>query len=131
MVENLVMVSTRPATSADWQADYVFVHWGRDFQVAHAEAFPEQTTPGLTVGLGALGLSYILENGGTAYFPVRVVRPLIAEGRLFQVPDMPVMQRNTYVVYDANNPDRALLDKALTGLKEIAANGDASEKLGA
>jgi DNA-binding transcriptional LysR family regulator len=130
MVENLVMVSTRPEAAADWQSDYVFVHWGRDFQVAHAEAFPEQTTPGLTVGLGALGLNYILEHGGTAYFPVRVVRPLIAQGRLFEVPDMPVMQRNTYVVYDASNPDRALLDKALTGLKEIAANGEVSEKLG-
>jgi len=127
MVETLVMVSTRREPRADWHRDYVFVHWGRDFQVAHAEAFPDLTTPALSVGLGALGLRYILDNGGTGYFPIRVVRPYLNAGRLYRVADMPEMQRPAYVVYDPGNSDRPLLDTALSGLRDIAAAGQAGD----
>lgn len=127
MVETLVMVSTRADAAEDWSRDYVFVHWGRDFQVAHAEAFPQLATPALSVGLGALGLRYILENGGTGYFPAWVVRPYLAAGRLYCVRDMPTMQRDAYVVYDPARASRELLDKALTGLKEIASAGQATD----
>lgn len=128
MVETLVMISTRREPREDWFRDYVFVQWGRDFQVAHAEAFPDLATPALTVGMGALGLRYILDNGGTGYFPIRVVRPYLNEGRLYRVPNMPEMQRPAYVVFDPNNSNRPLLDTALNGLREIAAAGQAADR---
>lgn len=128
LVETLVMVSTRPDASDDWRDDYVFVHWGRDFEVAHAEAFPDLGTPSVSAGLGALGLRYILDNGGSAYFPIRIVRPHIAEGRLHRVEGTPTMQRTAYVIYDPGTPNRGLLDVALSGLREVAAAGQAEDR---
>ncbi len=76
--------------------------------------------PALSVGLGALGLQYILENGGSGYFPLRVVRPLLEEGRLFRVADASAIGRPAYVVYAANPADPELLDLALAGLRRVA-----------
>lgn len=129
MVETLVMVSTRANAGESWREDYVFVHWGRDYQIAHGEAFPDLGSTAVSVGLGALGLRYILENGGSAYFPIRIVRPLIAEGSLHRVEGTPTMQRVAYVVYDSGTSNRALLDQALKGLREVAAAGQAEDQM--
>ena len=69
--ETLVLVGTeaRPATKK-WLEDYVFVDWGDVFRDAHAEAFPEMETPALSVGHGELALYYIMENGGSGFFPL-------------------------------------------------------------
>lgn len=119
LVEQLVLVSTEDPSSRGWKNGYVFVDWGGEFKLAHGEAFAD-VTPAVSVGLGSLGLRYILENGGSGYFPVRVVRPLLAEGRLFRVPDTPVMRRPAYVVYGAAAGDESLLQLGLQGLREIA-----------
>ncbi len=119
--EVLVLVSTTErGVSAGWLEDYVFVDWGDDFRTVHGQAFPEMEAPAVSVGLGALGLQYILENGGSGYFPMRVVRPLIAEERLFRVPKTPTVRRPAYMVYAAHPADEALLELALEGLRRIA-----------
>ena len=124
LVEQLILVSTQaPAAAGSWEDDYLFVDWGRDFRLSHDQAFPD-LAPAVSVGLGPLGLRYILENGGCGYFPVRVVRPLMAEGRLFRVPDTPAMRRPAYVVYGASSSDEALLRLGLQGLREIVGEGE-------
>lgn len=123
LVETLVMVSTRTyAPGESWVDDYVFVDWGRRFRIAHTEAFPG-LVPAVSVGLGPLGLHYVLDSGGAGYFPVRVVRPLLKEGRLFRVPDTPAMHRPAYVVYDTDPSDPELIALGLDGLRRIAAQG--------
>ena len=118
--ETLVLVATdRRKLSEGWVEDYVFVDWGNEFRASHGEAFPEMETPAISVGLGALGLEYILKNGGSGYFPLRVVQPLIAEGSLFLVDSAPRLQRPAYVVYTENSRDQGTLDIALRGLREI------------
>ncbi len=62
--------------------DYVFIDWGPEFQTDHAAAFPELSKPGLNLDLGTLGIDYLLHARGSAYFPLRVVAPHVAEGRL-------------------------------------------------
>ncbi|MCP4315281.1 MAG: LysR family transcriptional regulator [Hyphomicrobiales bacterium] len=121
--EKLILVGTRKRkASMDWVEDYVFVDWGDVFLGAHAEAFPEMKTAAVSVGLGALGLQYILKNGGSGYFPVRVVQSLIDEGRLFELEGAPVLQRPAYVVYRTDPVDQLVLDTALDGLRSIAAS---------
>jgi DNA-binding transcriptional LysR family regulator len=130
LVETLVMVSTRPdVTAADWREDYVFVDWGRAFRVAHGGAFPEMPRPAVSVGLGVMGLQYLMDNGGTGYFPTRVVRPLLADGTLFRVPGTPTMNRPAYVVYDAQPSNPELVELALQGLRGIASAGAAEDRL--
>ena len=120
--EKLILVATEQRElSMGWVEDYVFIDWGDVFLGAHAEAFPEMRTAAVSVGLGALGLQYILKNGGSGYFPVRVVQPLIDEGRLFPLDGAPVLRRPAYMVYRADPMDPEALDRAIAGFRSIAA----------
>jgi len=117
--ETLVQVTTAPAPVARLGPDYIFVDWGPDFQTEHATAFPELEAPGTVMSLGAIGLSYILENGGSGYFPERVVRPLIDAGTLRMVSAAPVFHRPAYVVhrrFEDGDPGHV----ALAGLRAVA-----------
>ena len=119
--ERLVLVATSKRTlSAGWVEDYVYVEWGDDFRAEHSRAFPEMASPAISVGLGALGLQYILEHGGSGYFPLRVVRPLLAARRLYRVRQAPEFRRPAYVVYPTDPSDDELLQLALTGLRQVA-----------
>lgn len=120
--ENLVLVATDDReVSLGWIEDYVFVDWGDVFLTEHAEAFPQMETAAVAVGLGALGLQYILKYGGSGYFPLRVVQPLIDEGRLYRLAGAPMVRRPAYVVYRTDPADQETQALALDGLRGIAA----------
>lgn len=119
--ETLILVATdQRELSEGWIEDYVFVDWGAEFRRRHGEVFPDMDTPAVSVGLGSLGLEYIRQNGGSGYFPVRVVQPAIDRGELFPVTGAPTMQRPAYMVYPEVARFRETLDLALDGLREIA-----------
>ncbi len=118
--EKLVMVTTdidQPMIDDD---GYVYVDWGPDFETQHGTAFPKLTNPSLLVGLGAMGLNYILKVGGSGYFRLSSVRPHLAGGRLSLVRNAPEFQYPAFVVYPVNN-DNESLEPALKGLHHIAA----------
>ena len=120
LVENLVLSATDEREVADgWVEDYVFVDWGRDYRRRHGEAFPDMDTPAISVGLGSMGLEYILQNGGSGYFPERVVQPYIESGRLFRVGGAPQIRRPAYMVYPEIARHQDTLDLALDGLREL------------
>lgn len=120
--ERLILVSTEPrAARAGWEEGYVFVHWGDDFRAAHSQAYPEMMTPAISVGLGAIGLRHILDNGGSGYFLESTVRGLIAAGRLHRVRNAATFRRPTYLVYPSSPADPDLLQAALDGLRAVAA----------
>ena len=98
----------------------MFVDWGDVFREAHARFYPELETPAVTVGLGALGLQYILENGGSGYFPLRVVQPLLDEKRLFRVEGAESVKRPVYVVYSEEAADEELMRLTLRGLGHVS-----------
>lgn len=121
--ETLVLVTTdQRVVSEGWVKDYVFVDWGDVFRARHSEAFPEMETPAVSVGLGALGLEYILQNGGSGYFPVRVVQPYIEQARLFRVEGAPGVQRPVYMVYPSTARSPQALELALSGMREIVSS---------
>ncbi len=119
--ETLVLVTTDQSQSGEgWEEDYVFVDWGDKFRASHGEAFPEMETPAVSVGLGALGLEYILQNGGSGYFPIRVVQHYLEQRKLFRIEAAPELQRPAYVVYTETARDPHTLELALKGLREVA-----------
>ena len=123
--ETLVLVATGQRKLREgWVEDYVFVDWGNEFRAAHGQAFPNMETPAVSVGLGSLGLEYILQNGGSGYFPLRVVQPYLQQRKLFLVEAAPRLQRPAYVVYTENPRDRETLDIAMKGLREVATSQD-------
>lgn len=120
--ETLMLVSTSARQVAGgWVDDYVFVDWGDVFRAQHGESFPELETAAVSVGHGWLGLQYILDNGGSGYFPARTVERMIESGTLFRVADAPTVQRPAYVVYTRSPKSEEILTLALDELRKVAA----------
>ena len=120
LTEKLILVSTTPREVTSGRIDgYVFVDWGDSFRTQHALAFPNVSTPKLSVGLGSVGLDHILKNGGSGYFIEENVKPLIKEGRLYRVKKAPVFKRPTYLVYQDSPNDQKTLETAIMGLRSF------------
>ena len=118
--ERLVMVTTNAEQPMIDESGYVYVDWGPDFAAQHGAAFPNLTNPSLLVGLGPLGLSYILKVGGSGYFRMSSVKSYLADGRLTLVPGAPEFHYPTYLVYALSNKSESL-QPALNGLREVSA----------
>lgn len=118
--EELVLVTSRPSASRMPDPDsYVHVDWGPEFLDRLSGGLPALSSPRLVVGIGWLGLQLILSDGGSGYFPQRLVRDLIEQQRLFRVADAPSFQLPAYVVYPGagNNP---LIAPAVAALHRVA-----------
>ncbi|WP_027858182.1 LysR family transcriptional regulator [Marinobacterium jannaschii] len=123
MEDTLVLVSTEPRKAVKhWMPDYVFVDWGAEFRAAHAQAYPETRAPKLSVGLGMVGLDYILRYGGCGYFPERSIESLINQGKLFYIEDAPKFQRPVYMAYPKEPVDMELLEIAIETLREVVSD---------
>jgi DNA-binding transcriptional LysR family regulator len=107
--ETLVLVSTRPDRRPEDLDDYVFIDWGAEFRASHAREFPAGENYGLFAGVGLLGLEYVQRNGGAGYFPIRVIRPLIDDGRLHLVNKAPQFHRPAYLVHYPEDNNIALI----------------------
>jgi LysR family transcriptional regulator, flagellar master operon regulator len=122
--ERLVMVTT-PPDREDQPPDYVQVDWGPDFAIRQGAAQAAQGDPALHVGFGPLGLSYILEAGGSGYFRMGAVRSYLESGRLALVPGAPEFLHPAYAVH-AETGDADLVRTALDGLRSVAGADQAS-----
>lgn len=120
--DQLILVSADKSVDsveAALATNYVYIDWGQEFFSAHGARFPGFETPGMALALGALGLTYVLNNGKSGYFPGAVAQPHIESGELIAIRDAPIFSFPIYVVYDADL-DPALLDVALRTLRETA-----------
>jgi DNA-binding transcriptional LysR family regulator len=117
--EKLVMVSTDAKSKPEPQPGYVYVDWGPEFYARHNASFPNFGGPPLTANIGWLGLQHVLENGGSGYFPERIVRPHLKAKRLNLVGNAPEFSMPAYVVYPLDC-DRDLFGSALEIMHRIA-----------
>ena len=117
--EKLVMVSTEAKSKPEPQPGYVYVDWGPEFYARHSACFPNFAGPPLTANIGWLGLQHVLENGGSGYFPERIVRPLLKAKRLNLIGNAPEFSMPAYVVYPLEY-DRDLFGSALEIMHRIA-----------
>jgi len=118
--ERLVFVSSSPTSEPKPGKGYVYVDWGPEFYTRHSVSFPEFVSPGLLVNIGWLGLQHILENGGSGYFPIRLVRSYLESGRLHVVRDAPEFRHPAYVVYSREG-EADLVPTAVAGMRQVAA----------
>lgn len=118
--EQLVLVRT-PGKEGELEAtpDYVHVDWGPMFAAQHAASQAAPGAPGLMVGLGPLGLSYILRAGGMGYFRKGAVAPHVEAGELEVVPGAPEFTFPAYAVYAEAGEGRSEVQCALEGLKKV------------
>ncbi|HEX7074872.1 MAG TPA: LysR family transcriptional regulator [Hyphomicrobiaceae bacterium] len=118
--EEFVLVTSGKSSSRRNNADYVFVNWGPDFQADHASAHPELATPGLNMDLGPLALSYVLGNAASGYFPMRIVKPHLARGRLRLPKRVRKFVYPVYMVYPEARDEEAY-EPILSALRREAA----------
>ncbi|MGQ0655794.1 MAG: LysR family transcriptional regulator [Betaproteobacteria bacterium] len=118
MKEKLVLVTTRRQKGERSAGDYVYVDWGPDFAAQHNLSFPERSNPGTYVGLGPLGLQYILKAGGSGYFRAHAVAPYLRSRRLRLVRGAPEYTYPAYAVY-SEGADVKIIAPALAGLRHI------------
>jgi hypothetical protein len=71
------------------------------------------------VGLGPLGLNYILRAGGMGYFRKGVVSPYLKAGELQLVEGAPQFTYPAYAVFPESAESRSDVVDALRGLKEV------------
>jgi len=118
----LVMVSTKPDVSSEdaTASNYVYVNWGTSFSVAHAKAFPNLATPVMRVDAARLARSFILEKGGSAYLPFRLISEELENGILHLVDDAPSISRSAFVLYSHNSERTELIGRATRLLKKVA-----------
>jgi DNA-binding transcriptional LysR family regulator len=108
--ERLVMVSTSAKSAPEPQAGYVYIDWGPEFYTRHNAYFPSFGGPTLTANIGWLGLQHLMKNGGSGYFPMRIVLPHIAAKRLHIVAGAPEFSMPAYVVYPVDSEREVIKD---------------------
>jgi DNA-binding transcriptional LysR family regulator len=118
--ERLVLVSTDPHSKPEPGPGYIYIDWGPEFYARHSASFPDFTGPALTANIGWLGLQHILQNGGTGYFPMRLVRPYLEDGQLTRLLGAPEYSLPAYVVHPAEC-DPELFGRALMLMGDLAA----------
>lgn len=119
LADDLVLVSTQaPQSDVDWRAGYVYVDWGDDFRKVH-ELELAGLSPALSFGLGKIALNHVLANGGSGYFPSRLVARHLQHGRLNKVANVPEIYRTGYVVYSKALGDFDQIRTAIEGLQEV------------
>ena len=116
--DRLVMVATKRGRRAK-DPGYVHVDWGPEFSTQFGRSFPGMTNHSVSVDLGPLGRSYILETGGSGYFRESAVRANLASGSLHLVPRAPSFAYPAYAVW-SSDADGGVVEPALKGLRHIA-----------
>ncbi|NVK19655.1 MAG: LysR family transcriptional regulator [Methylocystaceae bacterium] len=120
MEESLVLVSDSLTHYGPDDRNYLFIDWGAEFKMDHARHFPDRDMARLTTNYGPLAVQYLLSQGGSAYLPLRMVRPFITDGRLHLIENEASFTRSAYCVF-VDGEDNARFDTALEGLRLVAA----------
>lgn len=117
--EELVLVSTERQTKPVPARGYVYVDWGPEFQMRHSVFFPNFEGAAVTANIGWLGLEHVLRNGGSGYFPKRIIKPHLHAGRLKAVRGAPEVLMPAYLVYPIEH-DESIFGYALEAIRMIA-----------
>jgi DNA-binding transcriptional LysR family regulator len=98
--DELILVATGKDTPARFDPGYVFVEAGDVFGRHHAAAYADADTARLSFYPAQLGLDYLLEKGGSAYLPRRMVDVHLERCNLYEVPDALTFERMIYLTYN-------------------------------
>lgn len=117
--DRLVLVSTEPDAAPEPGPGYVFVDWGPEFHVRHNALFPNFPGPALSANIGWLGLHHVLENGGSGYFPIRMVQSHIGNSRLKVIHQAPAFSLPACAAYVLDR-NEDIIETALAHMRHIA-----------
>lgn len=118
--EKLVLVSTQPRLFHRGSVeDYIFIDWGESFRADHDRIFVESSQHRIEVSVASVAFSYIMNHGGSCYFPENEILPLIQDQRLFRVDDSVELSLTTFMAYNLDRKNDASVNRAIEGLRAI------------
>lgn len=117
--ETFVLVTSTPPNRRRRNDDYVSTDWGGEFLRDHASAFPELSSGGLHLDVGANGVAYLLNNEASCYCPRRLVKDHIARGRLRMATRARKFVYPVFAVYPEARDEEAY-EPILDGLRKFA-----------
>ncbi len=97
--DRLVQVSSVKRQVRSWDEDYIFVDHGAEFRRAHAIAWPTGETPRITLASSQWALDHLLENGGSAYLPWRLVKSYVEADSLFLIEGAQEFERSVQLIW--------------------------------
>ena len=118
--EKLGLVRTTGTSRPLSGADHVHVDWGEEFAASYHAAFPDAAQGVVSISYGPLALDYVLARGGSAYFRMAAVRPLVDEGRLELVPDSPEFANPAFMVH-STRADETVVGRVRAALRAASA----------
>ena len=117
--DTMVLVSTSQATQS-LDANYVYIDWGEEFTAFHVTTYPDYQHPRMTFSLGEATFNYLLNNGGSAYLPKRLVLPFLDAEKLYLVEEAPEFEFPVHVAW-RNQVKSTIIEQALQLLDVIVA----------
>jgi DNA-binding transcriptional LysR family regulator len=114
--EKLVMATSASQGETGSADDYIHIDWGASFEASHQAAFPQFASRGISISHGPLALLYLLRVGGTGYFRLSALQPMLADGRLRRVAGAPEFSYSVHLVY-SSRIDSSLIDRMRGGFQ--------------
>jgi len=116
----LVLVSNKAdnSTAKAMSEGYIRVEWGTTFNELHESHFIDRPLATVRVNSARIALELILNAGGAAYLPKRMVEPAIAAGKLYKVADAPSIPMNAYAAYSLQGENKVLIEELLLLIKD-------------
>jgi len=116
--DKLVLVGDRPDRPARFDDGYIYVDAGEAFGRDHAAAYADAGVARISFGSAQWALEHLLDQGGSAYLPLRLTAHHLHEGRLFRLADAPQFNRRIMLIMsDASTRHWPWLDAVVERLK--------------
>ena len=111
----LVLVSSQQNISVDEAISqgYIRVEWGTTFATMHESLFPQRPLAPVRVNSGRVALNLLLNCGGAAYLPEKIVNRQIDDGLLYLVEQAPIIDMKAYAAYSLYCEHRGLIAELL------------------
>lgn len=120
--EELVLVMCGVKQAGPGTRGYIYIDWGADFSDQHRDFYKTQGFYPLWMSDAAMALDYLLEQGGSAFLPLPVVRRQIASGELKRLRLRRRFTRPVFAVY-SQKYENDVVRKAVARLRKTTKNG--------
>ncbi|MDO6446887.1 LysR family transcriptional regulator [Colwellia sp. 1_MG-2023] len=109
-IESLHMFKLIPVTTFEHEIEhgseverYIMIDWGTSFINWHAKEVIGISIPAIRTSTARIALDLMLQCGGSAYLPDMLARPFIEQGTLFEIPKLPVFEREVFSAFHKEN----------------------------